>query len=684
MRLFIRASTRRACGLPHRLNTLDRWVAARVQRTIAPAAVRLELWDGSSPYDASRHPIGDLIVGDRRTLLGLIVNPDLWFGEAYMAGRLEIRGSLEPIVEALSRLAPETPSWRERLAAAAAWPITRTGARRNVHHHYDLGNDFYAQWLDREMVYTCAYFATPAMSLEEAQRAKLDLVCRKLRLQPGETVVEAGCGWGALALHMARHYGVSVKAFNVSREQLAYARERAAREGLDGRVEFIDDDYRNVAGRFEAFVSVGMLEHVGLRQFHTLADVLRRTVRRDGGRGLLHFIGRDAPRPLNAWIRRRIFPGAYPPTLAEVTTRILDAGGHVGARRREPAAPLRADAGAMERAVRRRGRQVRARYGETLPRAHGSCISPAPRRRSRPDGCSCFRSSSRRCESTPPSWTRASSTRRAGDAAVIRCDALIVGGGPAGSTCARELARAPDGTSSSSIAPAFRATRSCAGWLTPEVFRLLELDPAEYRAAGLTLQEITGIPHRRPRRTPSIETRYRARSATPSAAASSTSFSCAAPACACSSGRPLAIAAARAVELDRQRSDRRLRHRRRRRALLSRGAPPPWRRTIPRRPSWRKKRSSGSMAATCARVAPRRPELFFCRDLEGYAWCVPKGRLPERRHRSGESAREFSAHVQGLHRVSRASGMGLKRASELRWRGHAYLASRRRPAAARR
>ena len=111
------------------------------------------------------------------------------------------------------------------MAAALAFANSPTGARRNVHHHYDLGNEFYQLWLDRELVYTCAYFAAPDMSLEEAQRAKLDLVCRKLRLQPGETVVEAGCGWGALALHMARHYGVRVKAFNVSREQLAYARE---------------------------------------------------------------------------------------------------------------------------------------------------------------------------------------------------------------------------------------------------------------------------------------------------------------------------------------------------------------------------------------------------------------------------------------------------------------------------
>jgi len=200
-------------------------------------------------------------------------------------------------------------------------------ARHNVHHHYDLGNPFYQLWLDRELVYTCAYFEDPEMSLEDAQVAKLDLVCRKLRLRPGETVVEAGCGWGALAIHMARNYGVSVKAFNVSREQLAYARARAAREGLSDRVEFIDDDYRNVSGEFDAFVSVGMLEHVGPQHYHSLADVLRRCLKRDNGRGLLHFIGRDVPRPLNAWVNRRIFPGAYPPTLAEVTRGILTPGG---------------------------------------------------------------------------------------------------------------------------------------------------------------------------------------------------------------------------------------------------------------------------------------------------------------------------------------------------------------------
>jgi cyclopropane-fatty-acyl-phospholipid synthase len=302
-------------------------LATRVQRTIDAANVRLVLWDGTSPFDESRSAIGDLVVRDRPTLFGLVIGPDLYFGEGYMAGRIEVRGPFEPVIEALTRTTSPLGSWRERVRVVLAPPNTLQRARHNIHHHYDLGNWFYEQWLDRELVYTCAYYPTPDISLEDAQRAKLDLVCRKLMLEPGLTVVEGGCGWGALALHMARHYGVRVKAFNVSKEQLAYARDRARREGLASQVEFIDDDYRNIRGEYDVFVSVGMLEHVGPHRFGALAEVIHRSLRRSTGRGLLHFIGRDSPRPLNAWVRKRIFPGAYPPTLAEVTSRVLEPAG---------------------------------------------------------------------------------------------------------------------------------------------------------------------------------------------------------------------------------------------------------------------------------------------------------------------------------------------------------------------
>ena len=144
---------------------------------------------------------------------------------------------------------------------------TPHGSARNIHHHYDLNADFYKLWLDSKLVYTCAYFPEAESTLEEAQIAKMDHVCRKIRLQPGERVVEAGCGWGALALHMARHHGAKVTAFNISHEQIAVARDRAKREGLEKFVEFVEDDLpERFSGHYDAFVSVGMLEHIGRRE----------------------------------------------------------------------------------------------------------------------------------------------------------------------------------------------------------------------------------------------------------------------------------------------------------------------------------------------------------------------------------------------------------------------------------
>jgi cyclopropane-fatty-acyl-phospholipid synthase len=309
-----------------RLGLLDRAMAAVVQRMLVPVDLRLVLWNGESQFPASKTAAGDLVVRTRSALAGLAVNPELYFGEAYMRGALEVSGDFLGVLERLNRINdPSSPRSSSLLRFVPRNGMRR--ARHNVHHHYDIGNEFYALWLDSELLYTCAYFPRPECTLEDAQVAKMDLVCRKLRLQPGEDVVEAGCGWGALALHMARQYGVRVRAFNLSTEQVRYARERAAREGLAGRVEFVQDDYRNISGTYDAFVSVGMLEHVGPRDYATVGALIRRVLRPSTGRGLLHFIGRDRPRPLNAWIRRRIFPGGYPPTLREVTAAIMEPAG---------------------------------------------------------------------------------------------------------------------------------------------------------------------------------------------------------------------------------------------------------------------------------------------------------------------------------------------------------------------
>lgn len=305
-----------------RVPLVERWLLQQAFKAMGPAPIRLVFKDGEAMCPPGVSPVATVEIRNLRTLAQLVVDPEIAFGEAYAAGRIEVEGDLARALEAVYESWPSgraDRSWYQRLASD--WMSRRQvnslrGSRENVHRHYDLGNDFYKLWLDPQLVYTCAYFPSPSATLEEAQEAKLDYVCRKLQLQPGERVVEAGCGWGALALHMARHYGVYVKAFNISREQILFARRRAAEEGLSDRVEFVEDDCRNISGKFDAFASVGMLEHVGVAEYARLGEVIHRSIG-DSGRGLLHFIGRSYKGPFSRWIRKRIFPGAYAPTLSE-------------------------------------------------------------------------------------------------------------------------------------------------------------------------------------------------------------------------------------------------------------------------------------------------------------------------------------------------------------------------------
>jgi cyclopropane-fatty-acyl-phospholipid synthase len=266
-------------------------------------------------------PIAEVRIRSARTLAKLLVDPSFEFAEGYRLGDIEVDGNLSLAIEEIYRRAPARDRARTggRISRMLRRAHSRTvaAARRNIHHHYDLGNEFYALWLDPTLSYTCAYFPTDRATLEEAQTAKMHHVCRKLRLRPEESVVEAGCGWGSLALTMARDYGVKVRAFNISSEQISYAREAARREGLESRVEFVEDDYRNITGHYDAFVSVGMLEHVGISNYAELGRLIHRSLPRSG-RGLIHSIGRNAPWPLDQWIERHIFPGAEVPSLRQM------------------------------------------------------------------------------------------------------------------------------------------------------------------------------------------------------------------------------------------------------------------------------------------------------------------------------------------------------------------------------
>ena len=305
-----------------RVSALDRWLARKILESLGTPPLALKLWNGEEVRAGDRPPVTRAHIRNRAAFYQLLLNPGLHFGDLYSLGRIEVDGDLVHFLETTyyGVRTPDNSSW---LKQVHRWihrrprANTLAGSRSHINHHYDIGNSFYELWLDREMQYTCAYYPDTGMRLEQAQLAKLEHVCRKLRLKPGDRVVEAGCGWGGLARYMARRYGVHVRAFNISHQQIAYARERAKAEGLAGHIEYVEDDYRNISGEYDAFVSVGMLEHVGREQYRDLGHVIHRALT-PNGRGLIHSIGRNQPELMNEWIEKRIFPGAYPPTVGEM------------------------------------------------------------------------------------------------------------------------------------------------------------------------------------------------------------------------------------------------------------------------------------------------------------------------------------------------------------------------------
>lgn len=298
----------------------ERRILQTLWTMVGSPPLRIELWDhaGVGPEGST----GRIRIEDRGALYRLATQPNMGFGDLFSAGRIHIDGRLPDVLETLFNSLHQARDQRSALTnrfleARPQSGASQRAARKNIHHHYDLGNDFYQLWLDTEaMQYTCAYFETPELTLEEAQRAKMEHVCRKLQLQPGQEVIEAGCGWGGLARYMAREYDVQVRSYNISREQLDFARQKAKEEGLDDRIAYIEDDYRNIRGHCDVFVSVGMLEHVGPSNYAELARAIERCLD-PAGRGLIHTIGRNSPAGMNAWIEKRIFPGAHPPAIGE-------------------------------------------------------------------------------------------------------------------------------------------------------------------------------------------------------------------------------------------------------------------------------------------------------------------------------------------------------------------------------
>ena len=293
--------------------------------------------DGHTSFHGGTRPGPSIAfqVTDWRAVRRMAVNPALAFGEGYMDGAIIpvdcsiydaldlllaniAAGGRQPVMAAHALLGRAVKRWAQfnRVRQAA----------RNAAHHYDLNGRLYALLLDEDRQYSCAYFRTGQETLEEAQAAKKRHVAAKLCLRPGLHVLDIGCGWGGLALTLAREHGVRVTGITLSQEQLAAARARAHEAGLADRVRFELLDYRALRGAYDRIVSIGMFEHVGISHYRHFFQALRRSLAPDGV-ALIHAIGRShGPAVTNPWLAKYIFPGGYSPALSEVMPAVEKSG----------------------------------------------------------------------------------------------------------------------------------------------------------------------------------------------------------------------------------------------------------------------------------------------------------------------------------------------------------------------
>ena len=274
-------------------------------------------------------------IADTATMMKIAANPSLGFGEGYMDGRIEVcEGSIRDALDILtSNMAAleAGPLYRLRSAIGRHTRSLRQfntplRAQRNAAHHYDLSENLYRLFLDEDMQYSCAYFTSLQDDLETAQRRKKRHITSKLLLEPGQSILDIGSGWGGLAIELSELANANVTGITLSREQLRAARERVHRLGLSGRVKFDLTDYRQLSGPFDRIVSVGMFEHVGAPHYRGFFRQIKKLLRSDGV-ALIHTIGRKGPPGSNdPWMEKYIFPGGYVPALSEVLAAVESEG----------------------------------------------------------------------------------------------------------------------------------------------------------------------------------------------------------------------------------------------------------------------------------------------------------------------------------------------------------------------
>jgi cyclopropane-fatty-acyl-phospholipid synthase len=281
-------------------------------------------WDGEaiSYGDLSTPGAATLRLKSPTAAKHVMTNGFLGFGEAYMAGDLEVDGDLQELLRLGYGVGFDQASlslWQKILFRMCQLSTRNSFNRacQNIAHHYDRGEEFYALFLDPSLTYSCAYFHTPSDSLELAQRQKYRHIARKLELQPGEKLLDIGCGWGGMLFHAAQDYGVTAVGNTISRPQYEYVKGKIKDLGMADQIEVVFEDYRKLSGKFDKIVSIGMFEHVGKKFIPVFMQKVSQLLNK-GGLGLLHTIGKDAPSASDPWTWKYIFPGGYLPTLDEI------------------------------------------------------------------------------------------------------------------------------------------------------------------------------------------------------------------------------------------------------------------------------------------------------------------------------------------------------------------------------
>ena len=258
----------------------------------------------------------------------LFINPGLHLGEAYMNEELIIeKGTIEEFISLISNSYDDFVSNNKiykfyEYLSSVFMPFQQinqlVNSKKNVAHHYDIDENLYKLFLDKDMQYSCAYFHNPNIGLDQAQKDKKEHIIKKLSINENMNVLDIGCGWGGMAIEIAKQTGAKVKGITLSENQFKTASERAQKEGLSDRVSFALQDYRNETDQYDRIVSVGMFEHVGVRYFGTYLKKVH-DILKDNGVFLLHTIGqRGKPTATSPWIRKYIFPGGYIPSLSEI------------------------------------------------------------------------------------------------------------------------------------------------------------------------------------------------------------------------------------------------------------------------------------------------------------------------------------------------------------------------------